>query len=58
MISYIDEKENIKNFLVRLLEGSSDVLGLLRNDPFPGHPPRYIRATVYDYHFTRHGARV
>jgi hypothetical protein len=42
-------------FLVRLLEGSPDVLGLLRTDPFPGHPPRYIRALVYDYHFTRVG---
>lgn len=43
------------NFLVRLLEGSPEVLRLLRNDPFPGHPPRYIRAVVYDYHFTRYG---
>jgi len=43
------------NFLVRLLEGSPDVLDLLRNNPFPGHPPRYIRAAAYDYHFTRHG---
>lgn len=43
------------NFLVRLMEGSPEVLGLLRNDPFPGHPPRYIRAVVYDYHFTRSG---
>jgi lipase maturation factor 1 len=42
-------------FLVRLLEGSSEVLRLLRTNPFPGHPPRYIRATVYDYHFTRFG---
>ncbi|MEI9896127.1 MAG: lipase maturation factor family protein [Chthoniobacter sp.] len=42
-------------FLVRLLEGSPEVLGLLRSDPFPGHPPRYIRAVVYDYHFTRFG---
>ncbi|MEP6671872.1 MAG: lipase maturation factor family protein [Chthoniobacter sp.] len=42
-------------FLVRLLEGSPEVLGLLRHDPFPSHPPRYIRAVVYDYHFTRFG---
>ena len=43
------------NLLVRLLEGSPEVIGLLRNDPFPGHPPHYIRAVVYDYHFTRYG---
>ena len=42
-------------FLVRLLEGSPEVLGLLRSNPFPDHPPRYVRALVYDYHFTRFG---
>jgi hypothetical protein len=40
------------NFLVRLLRGSPDVLALLGKDPFPGHPPRYIRAMLYEYHFT------
>jgi len=39
-------------FLARLLEGSPEVLGLLADDPFPGAPPRYIRATLYDYRFT------
>jgi len=42
-------------FLVRLLEGSPEVLGLLRSDPFPDHPPRYVRAVLYDYHFTHYG---
>jgi hypothetical protein len=41
------------NFLVRLLQGSPDVLALLEKNPFPGEPPRYIRAVLYDYHFTR-----
>ncbi len=36
----------------RLLEGSRPVLALFKSDPFPGVPPRYIRAVVYDYHFT------
>ncbi len=40
------------NFLTQLLEGSPPVLKLLKNNPFPDVPPRYIRATVYDYHFT------
>jgi len=39
----------------KLLEGSPEVLGLLRRNPFADHPPRIIRAVVYDYHFTRFG---
>jgi hypothetical protein len=40
------------NFVAKLLEGDAAVLGLLRENPFPGHPPRYVRATLYEYHFT------
>jgi hypothetical protein len=40
------------NLMIRLLEGSSDVLFLLRENPFAVKPPRYIRATVYRYRFT------
>ena len=40
------------NLAVRLLEGSPDVLGLLQKNPFPDKPPRFIRAVVYDYHFS------
>jgi hypothetical protein len=40
------------NFAARLLQGSPPVLGLLRGNPFPAGPPRYIRALVYDYRFT------
>jgi hypothetical protein len=40
------------NFLARLLHGSPPVLGLLRTNPFPGSPPRYIRARLFEYHFT------
>jgi predicted DCC family thiol-disulfide oxidoreductase YuxK len=39
-------------FLYRLLQGKKDVLALLDTNPFPGAPPRYIRAVLYDYHFT------
>jgi lipase maturation factor 1 len=35
-----------------LLQGSPPVLDLLGNNPFPGKPPRYIRARLYEYHFT------
>jgi hypothetical protein len=40
------------NFMIRLLEGSPSVTGLLEHDPFPDEPPRYIRALLYEYHFT------
>jgi predicted DCC family thiol-disulfide oxidoreductase YuxK len=40
------------NFAVRLLEGSPEVLALLETNPFPGQPPRYVRAKLYDYKFT------
>jgi hypothetical protein len=40
------------NFCVRLLQGQPEVLALLRTNPFPGTPPRYIRAMMYDYSFT------
>jgi hypothetical protein len=40
------------NLLVRLLEGSPDVLALFEHNPFPDHPPRYVRALVYEYRMT------
>lgn len=39
-------------FLLRLLQGSPDVLGLVETNPFPHAPPRYVRAVLYDYQFT------
>jgi len=36
----------------RLLRNSAPVLKLFAGNPFPGAPPRYIRAVVYRYHFT------
>ncbi len=38
--------------IVRLLEGSRDVTGLLARNPFPDKPPHYIRAMFYRYRFT------
>jgi lipase maturation factor 1 len=40
------------NFLAQLLQGSRPVLGLLKGNPFPDSPPRYVRATLFQYHFT------
>ena len=41
----------------RLLEGSPEVLGLLRSNPFPAGPPRLLRARLYRYRFTGPGER-
>jgi hypothetical protein len=38
-------------FCERLLEGSPAVRSLLARDPFPGAPPRFVRATLYEYRF-------
>jgi hypothetical protein len=43
--------------MLRLLQGSKDVAGLLATNPFPGNPPRFIRATIYDYHFSDRATR-
>ncbi len=39
-------------FVVRLLEGDVPTLKLLRRNPFPEGPPRYVRALLYRYRFT------
>jgi predicted DCC family thiol-disulfide oxidoreductase YuxK len=36
----------------RLLQGSPEVLRLLAKNPFPNHPPHYLRARLYEYNFT------
>jgi hypothetical protein len=41
----------IHDFIQRLLEGSPDVLALLEHNPFPGQPPRFVRARLELYRF-------
>jgi hypothetical protein len=43
------------NLLAKFLQGDRDVLSLIRTNPFPNRPPRYVRATLYEYHFTSPG---
>jgi hypothetical protein len=43
------------NLLVRLLEGRPEVTALFDTSPFGSNPPRYVRAVLYEYHFTRFG---
>ncbi len=40
------------NFLERLLQGSPSVLALLKTNPFQNAPPRFVRARLFEYHFT------
>ena len=38
-------------FLERLLENEPSVTALLETNPFPDHPPTYVRAELYEYTF-------
>jgi hypothetical protein len=38
--------------MLRVLQGSPAVVPLFRHNPFPDQPPKFVRAVVYDYHFT------
>jgi predicted DCC family thiol-disulfide oxidoreductase YuxK len=40
------------NFMIRLLQGEPDVLKLLQYNPFPDHPPKYVRALLFNYRFS------
>jgi hypothetical protein len=41
-----------ERFLEKLLLGDRQVLGLLRHNPFPDQPPRWIRARLFEYRYT------
>ncbi|WP_454197285.1 lipase maturation factor family protein [Nocardia sp. Marseille-Q1738] len=45
-------REWLGPFLVRLLENDRATVRLLRCNPFPESPPRYVRAQLYEYRFT------
>jgi hypothetical protein len=49
-----DYRENrwFSQFMLGLLEGSPEVLRLLAINPFPANPPSFLRATIYEYHFS------
>jgi hypothetical protein len=56
-LSHYEYNPWLTRFLTCLLEGSPPVLALLRTNPFPAKPPRYVRAILYDYRFTDRGER-
>ncbi len=54
-----DYRQNpwFEQFCDRLLRGAPEVLALLAKNPFPGGPPKFIRAEFYDYHLTSFAER-
>jgi hypothetical protein len=46
-----------RDLLWRLLEGSPAVLELFARNPFPGRPPRYVRALLYNYRMSDNATR-
>ncbi len=46
------EHEWFPPLLAKLLQGDRATLGLLKTNPFPNAPPRYVRAVYYSYRFT------
>jgi len=56
-LGYYHNHPWVHNFLVRLLEGSPSVLGLMKTNPFPDKPPRYVRCVVCDYRFANRDER-
>ncbi len=47
----------ILTFVDKLLRGDKKILALLEVNPFPGKPPKFIRAELYEYRFTGVGDR-
>ena len=46
------ENQWLTALMGRLLEGEPSVVRLLAVNPFSGHPPRYIQASFWQYHFS------
>lgn len=47
-----EQERWFQSFLFEILKGNQTVLALLRDNPFPEKPPKYIHALTYDYEFT------
>jgi hypothetical protein len=51
----VEQNRWFVSFVEKLLRGEPAVLRLLARNPFPNGPPRYIRAQLFQYHFTHWG---
>jgi lipase maturation factor 1 len=47
-----DDNPWVGRLCERLLSGDTAVVGLFSHNPFPGHPPQYVRVVRYKYEFT------
>jgi lipase maturation factor len=56
-LSRAERQPWIFNLVYKLLEGDREVLALFSYNPFPDAPPTYVRASLYEYHFTQWGER-
>lgn len=45
------------NLVAKLLQNDRATLSLMGKNPFADHPPTYIKALLYEYHFTTRGER-
>jgi len=43
----------LERLMRRVLEAEPAVLALLKKNPFESAPPRHVRLSLYDYHFTK-----
>jgi len=50
-----DEYPWTLNLIWKLLHNDPGIIGLFGNNPFPGKPPRYVRAVLYKYSFIKPG---
>ncbi len=48
----LDRSPWFAHFMVRLFQGSPEVLALLKSNPFPNQPPKFLRAQLYRYDFS------
>jgi len=56
-MSTVEEEPWMATLVSKLLEGDAAIFPLLATNPFPDprHPPRFVRARLYRYEFTRPG---
>jgi hypothetical protein len=54
-MSEIGDEPWLVRLVWKLLRGDADVKPLLARDPFPDAPPRFVRAELWRYQFTRPG---
>jgi hypothetical protein len=50
-----DQYPWVYNLTWKLLHNDADAVGLFAGNPFPGKPPRFIRAMLYKYQFAKPG---